>query len=256
VSRREAPAAVAAARYESGSGGSLMQRPHLRRRLRRARRARRGQPNPGYLLIGVAAGAAAAFGLVARKVARHDTVRADRSARDAVRQAASKRRGPKIKRKAAAAAEAAATALSPFGKPWFHGPSAALLAAYTRPRTRSGAAAITMASAGSAGASTLFEQVLKIRKPPPGHPRKDEPSFPSGHTMETAAVALTTAYVLAREGSADGWIAAPAALALPLLSGAGRVFLDRHWTSDVAGGLLAGVSIAALCAAAYELGPD
>ncbi len=72
----------------------------------------------------------------------------------------------------------------------------------------------------------------------------------------SATAAVSIAYVLAREGRADAWIAAPAALALPILSGAGRVYLDRHWASDVVGGLLAGVSVAAACAAAYELGPD
>ena len=209
----------------------------------RIRRRRRG-PNPGYLLLGVSAAAAGGFAVLARQVARHETKGVDAG----VRREVPKRRGRKAKR--------AAEALGPLGKPWFHGPVAALLAAYARPRSRAGAAAITMSSAGSAGLTKLFERVLAERKQPPGHPEPDGQSFPSGHAMETAAVALTSAYVLAREERADAWIAASAALALPVISGAGRLFLDRHWASDVAGGLLAGVSLAAACAAAYELGPD
>ena len=212
--------------------------------IRTIRRRRRKGPNPGYLLLGVSVAAAAGFAVMARKVARHETSAVDAK----VRRETPKRRSRKTKR--------AAEALGPLGKPWLHGPVAAVLAAYTRPRSRAAAAAIAMSSAGSAGLSKVFERVLEQRKQPPGHPEPDEQSFPSGHAMETAAVALTSAYVLAREGRADAWIAAPAALALPILSGAGRVYLDRHWASDVVGGLLAGVSVAAMCAAAYELGPD
>ena len=212
--------------------------------IRKIRRRRRKGPNPGYLLLGVSVAAAAGFAVVARKVARHETSAVDAK----VRRETPKRRSRKTKR--------AAEALGPLGKPWLHGPVAAVLAAYTRPRSRAAAAAIAMSSAGSAGLNKVFERVLEQRKQPPGHPAPDEQSFPSGHAMETAAVALTSAYVLAREGRADAWIAAPAALALPILSGTGRVYLDRHWASDVVGGLLAGVSVAAMCAAAYELGPD
>jgi membrane-associated phospholipid phosphatase len=65
-------------------------------------------------------------------------------------------------------------------------------------------------------------------------------------------VSLTSAWVLARESRAS----LPAALATASLvttaSALGRVYLDRHWISDAAGGLLLGTSIAAACVALYE----
>ncbi|MDQ3696565.1 MAG: phosphatase PAP2 family protein, partial [Gemmatimonadota bacterium] len=70
------------------------------------------------------------------------------------------------------------------------------------------------------------------------------------------AVALTGAYVLAREGIGDPRLIVPVALALPATSGVGRMYLDRHWATDVAGGWLAGLSVAACCAALYELLDD
>jgi membrane-associated phospholipid phosphatase len=39
---------------------------------------------------------------------------------------------------------------------------------------------------------------------------------------------------------------------IPVLEGAGRLYLDRHWTTDVIAGLLAGVTIAAVCVFGYE----
>jgi undecaprenyl-diphosphatase len=191
-------------------------------------------------LVGVGVGAAVAFAVLARRVAGHETAHADGELRKQV----PKRRGPRLKR--------AAELLGPLGKPELHAPVAAVLAAYTRPKTKAGAAAIAASSAVSTAASHAFERLLPHRRPPEGRHEPSEPSFPSGHSLETAAVALTTAWVLAREGRANPWIAAPAAIVVPFLSGAGRVYLDRHWGTDVVGGWLAGTAVAAGCAAMYE----
>jgi membrane-associated phospholipid phosphatase len=65
-------------------------------------------------------------------------------------------------------------------------------------------------------------------------------------------VAVATSYVLLREGLAPRWSVAPFGLA-SLAAGAGRLVLDRHWTSDVIGGYCAGIALGATCAGVYEL---
>ena len=86
------------------------------------------------------------------------------------------------------------------------------------------------------------------RNRPTGHP-----VFPSGHGLGVAAVALTTGYVAVREGLARPAIAAPAAAVAPIVIGLGRLVRERHLASDTVGGWLAGTSIAAALAGAYEL---
>lgn len=140
------------------------------------------------------------------------------------------------------------------GKSWVHGPAAALIAQYVQHRgSMEGSRAINFASTLASTTSSTFDWVLKHRKPPPGRHSPREQSYPSGHTLETAAVALTCAYVLWREGLADGRIAFSIAAAVPLLEGAGRLYLERHWMTDVVGGLLGGITVAAVCAAGYEM---
>ena len=78
-------------------------------------------------------------------------------------------------------------------------------------------------------------------------------SLPSAHATTSVAVCCTLAYVCWRERILRG----PAALALciitPALVGGSRVLLDVHWVTDVLGGWLAGLCIAALAALLYLL---
>ena len=77
------------------------------------------------------------------------------------------------------------------------------------------------------------------------------PSFPSGHSMNSAIVYLTLAVLLARtqgRRTVQVYLIA-AALALTLLIGCTRVFLGVHWPSDV----LAGWSVGAAWAAASSV---
>jgi undecaprenyl-diphosphatase len=76
--------------------------------------------------------------------------------------------------------------------------------------------------------------------------------FPSGHAFGPGAVALSVAYVLVREELARPGTALPAAALLPLATAGGRVLQEKHWASDVLGGYLGGLALAAACAAAYE----
>jgi membrane-associated phospholipid phosphatase len=147
----------------------------------------------------------------------------------------------------------AVTAMGYSGKPWVHGPAAALLASYVDHRgSLEGSRAINLANTLATSVSKSCDWLLKHRAPPPGRHSPREQSFPSGHTLETASVALTAAHVLWREGIADPRIAFPIAVMIPVLEGAGRLYLDRHWTTDVIAGFLAGVTVAAVCVFGYE----
>jgi membrane-associated phospholipid phosphatase len=81
---------------------------------------------------------------------------------------------------------------------------------------------------------------------------KFEPAFPSGHTADATAVLATGAYLLVREGVLPAAVAIPAATALALGTGVSRVVLGWHWSSDVIGGWITGLGIAAECAREYE----
>ena len=195
----------------------------------------------GLTLLGIGGISAAAFTLLARAVRRRETSRADAR----IRRAFPKRRRRPTKR--------SVSAMGPLGKPWVHGPAALGIAAYAW-RHGAGRAALAppLASAAASTLSRVFEWRIRHRTPPPGRHSPKEPSFPSGHSLETMAVGLTSAYVLAREGIVRPALAAPIGLALPVVSGAGRLYLDRHWGTDVVAGWLAGLSVAAVCAALYE----
>ncbi|HEY2067032.1 MAG TPA: phosphatase PAP2 family protein [Gemmatimonadaceae bacterium] len=81
---------------------------------------------------------------------------------------------------------------------------------------------------------------------------KREPAFPSGHTADATAVLATSAYLLLREDVAPPLVVVPVTALLAVGTGWSRVALGWHWASDVAGGWLAGIGVAAGCAATYE----
>ena len=201
--------------------------------------------SPALILLSCAVAGTVGFSLLSRAVKAHETAHLDGRVR---------RRFPKRRRKST---KKAATWIGPLGKEWVHGPIAALVAGGLLLRGRRAAAAtVVLSSAASSGLSHLFEATITQRNPPPGRHSPTEPSFPSGHSLETMAVGLTVAYVLTREDVTDGRWAFPLAVSVPLISGIGRVYLDRHWATDVLGGWLAGTCVAATAAAAYEATAD
>jgi len=203
------------------------------------------------VLAGIATAAAAGFGALAIAVARRDTARAD----EKVRRKTSPRRGHP--------AREAADGISPIGKWWTYIPAALAASAYVlraddasgeawaRSR-RAGAGAITLAGVMATALNHAFDRVLPQPPAPPGRRSRRKPVFPSGHAFGPAAVGLSAAYVLAREGMARPAAALPAALAVPVIAAGGRMIEEKHWGSDVAGGFLGGIALAAACAAAYE----
>jgi len=195
----------------------------------------------GMTLLGLGGVSTVAFLVLARAVARRDTSYRDGTARGLF----PKRRNRRTKRVAAA--------LGPLGKEWVHGPLAIAVAAHAwRHGAGAGALAPPLASLAGTALSRIFERTMPQRSPPPGRHSPTEPSFPSGHSLETMAVALTSAYVLTREELVAARIALPVALVVPVVSGLGRLYLDRHWGSDVLGGWLAGIAVATVCATMYE----
>ena len=143
------------------------------------------------------------------------------------------------------------------GEPYAHWPIGAAVAA-TVIMNRGGPgrrAVIPMASA-SLGAILTHHAVKAIyRRVRPRHAvlrGKTEPAFPSGHTADATAVLATGAYILVREELTSPTVVAPVVAALALSVGASRVALGWHWTSDVVGGWLTGISVASGCAIVYE----
>ena len=117
-------------------------------------------------------------------------------------------------------------------------------------------AAIATLSAPVAGAiaGQTFTMLFPQPNPPGGEntpPEKKEATFPSGHTTGVTAEALSVAYVLSREGLINAPVVA-ALMGWPLIVGVSRIYRDRHWTSDVVAGWIAGTAVASASALLYE----
>jgi membrane-associated phospholipid phosphatase len=207
------------------------------------------------VLFGVSAVASTAFAALAAASAKQATVSADNRIHDKMRR--------KMNGRASDAARAAAPVVDQGGKWWIYTPIAlacagAVLAAPRHTRRgrrgrRTGAAAILMVPALATVMGRGFDRWLPQPRVGRRHRPVDHPVFPSGHGFRSAAVALTTGYVIAREGIARSSIALPAAAVAPVVVGLGRLVREKHLASDTVGGWLAGTAVAAVLAGTYEL---
>jgi membrane-associated phospholipid phosphatase len=148
-----------------------------------------------------------------------------------------------------------AESLSPIGK-WYSVVSAAFLGGVVVARVsdRPIAGATIAASATSALLAKVFDRTLPQPPVPANHRHKPRKAvFPSGHAMVGTAVSMTAAYVMSRERLVKPAAIFPAAIAFSLGNPAAKLAVRKHWPSDVAGGLTAGVAVAAACCAVYEL---
>ena len=144
------------------------------------------------------------------------------------------------------------------GEPWMHpaiGAATAVLMLVTRggplPRILFPLAA---ASVGAIVAHHAIKYVYRRPRPAIALGRgKTEPAYPSGHTTDATAVLATSAYLLVREGIMPAEIVVPIVAALALATGLSRVVLGWHWATDVLGGWLAGLAVAACSAGLYEV---
>jgi undecaprenyl-diphosphatase len=197
------------------------------------------------VLFGTAAVASLGFAALGRAVSQGKTKRWDRRAKRAVH-AVRARVGER-------GLAAAAHTTTPLGKWWGYVPAALLTALQLRKDGRN-AAAFTIAGTSLAAAllPPVLDRSVQRRFPPPERHEPSKQSFPSGHALQTSAMALVVGYVMHREQ-----LETPARLAslgpMSLATGLSRLILDRHWASDVLGGYCAGVALGATAAGMYEL---
>lgn len=203
-------------------------------------------------MLALAGGAAAiAFAVLARAVARRDTLPAD----DTVRRRATPSPSHPLRR--------AADVVGPLGKWHTYVPLAIATGAWLRAqgpragRTRreydAAALAIVTAALSSFALTRLFDHVLPQPPAPPGHEDPHRPVFPSGHAFGPTAVGLTMAYALSRAAVVHPGRAFLLAAAVPVITAGGRFVEERHWLSDIVGGIAGGTAVAAFSGSLHEL---
>jgi undecaprenyl-diphosphatase len=106
-------------------------------------------------------------------------------------------------------------------------------------------------------AATVLQRTLKPLVKGPRPPRavregKTGPSFPSGHAAASSSLAWTLSYVLARERLAPRTVLWILAVLGPAVAGGSKLYDERHWLTDILGGLAAGAAIAAATAALHD----
>ena len=143
------------------------------------------------------------------------------------------------------------------GEPYVHPTIGAACAAIVIAATRGPLIPVLATLATASIGAILAHHAVKLvyRRPRPAGALargKTEPAFPSGHTTDATAVLVTGAYLLARQGLATPSVVAAAALLLALSTGVSRVLLGWHWSTDVIGGWMAGVGVAACAAGLYD----
>ena len=135
------------------------------------------------------------------------------------------------------------------GYPAIYFPATALMIAALRRRGASGSDALIIASLGGWATHRFIKLFANRRRPRTMKGRSNEfEAFLSGHTTATTAIAMTAAYILAREEIVSLPIAIAIGGLVATTIGAGRVLSNEHWATDVIGGWIGGTGVAALAA--------
>jgi undecaprenyl-diphosphatase len=141
----------------------------------------------------------------------------------------------------------------PYAHPTIGAACAAIVIAATRQHILPVLATLAAASIGAILAHHAVKLVYRRPRPAGALARgKTEPAFPSGHTTDATAVVVTGAFLLARQGLAVPSVAVTLAIVLALSTGVSRVLLGWHWGTDVLGGWIAGIGVAACASGLYE----
>jgi membrane-associated phospholipid phosphatase len=115
------------------------------------------------------------------------------------------------------------------------------------------AAIVLLAPAIAAGAFSLVKTIYARPRPIGlGGIVPSSYSFPSGHATASTAICCTVAYIFWRERLLPRTTAWLIAVAVPLLIGVSRVYLNVHWATDVLGGWSGGVLLALLSVILYQ----
>jgi hypothetical protein len=199
-----------------------------------------------HTLFGIAALASLGFALATAAVTRGMTAKLDTRAR----------RGAHQSRGRGALANRLGGGPPRTGKWWTHLPPSFWTALRLQRQGRT-AGAMTIAATATVAAvlPKILAHALQRRLPLFARHQASTRTYPNGRALQASAMALTTGYVLYREGVGLRWTGAPLGLA-SLGAGAGRWLLDRHFTSDIIGGYCAGVALGAAAAGVYELAAD
>jgi hypothetical protein len=213
--------------------------PHPSRRPRRASDAATMQAIVAIAALGVTA-------LIARELDFEVPGPIDCEVRHVVRSTPLRRVGPRL------------APLFPVGLPLGYCTIALLTSRWLRRRRRQGGPAIVSSAVLGWFAQRVAKAVSPRERPRNSGVKRRVDSYPSGHTAGVTAVAMTTAYVFARQDIISKRRALALATAAPAIMGAYRVLDDEHWATDVIGGWLLGGAVALACNAilADSLGRD
>lgn len=144
---------------------------------------------------------------------------------------------------------AIANVLDFLGSVWATAPLMVLVALYIALRTRWEA---MISSAGAMVASQLLigpvEELYERERPPLPLVETSGFSFPSGHAVAGAAIAIAMVLVLVPAGPKRRNLAMLAAV-FAITMALSRVYLRAHWVSDVAAGVALGAAVAVAAAA-------
>jgi membrane-associated phospholipid phosphatase len=137
-------------------------------------------------------------------------------------------------------------AVTTLGSTWVIVVVVALGAAWSwRRGSRETAAVVTAVGISAGGLNWLLKWIFQRPRPSifPDALVASGYSYPSGHTMASAAVYGVIALAIWRLAPRARWPAVIVATALVFAIGLSRVYLGVHWATDVVAGLAAGVAV-------------